>query len=217
MVARIHIAIELHHTCMSAMFGERTHTGLNAHPVGKCRVEHLNVEFPHIFFDPLIEKCTEKFSPLYRFHREVSQFGNFVGSRKFQTVGSVTNSLHDRRKLYVPTIDLFEKIVEFERIIGIKIVHHGHCIKFHAMFFEQINAFHNLHKSGLTTFVAAIFVVKLLRAIDRNTHQKIVFFEKFAPGIVKQCSVGLNYIVNFTSASVFFLKFEGFFVEANRT
>ena len=77
-VARIHIAIELHHTCMSAMFGQRTHTGLNAHPVGKCRVEHLNVEFPHIFFDPLVEKCAQKFSPLYRFHREVSQFGNFV-------------------------------------------------------------------------------------------------------------------------------------------
>ena len=112
---------------------------------------------------------------------------------------------------------MFEKIVKLERIVGIKIVHHGHCIKFHAMFFEQMNAFHNLHKSGLTTFVATILVVKLLRAIDRNTHQKIVFFEKFAPGIVEQSSVGLNYVVNFTSASVFFLKFEGFFVEANRT
>ena len=55
---------------------------------------------------------------------------------------------------------------------------------------------------GLARCRLSVFVVKLLRSVNRNAHKEIVLLKKFAPLIVKQRAVGLYAIVHLSAASV---------------
>lgn len=55
MIARIHITIEFHDSCMSAGLGQRTDTRLTSHPVCQCSIEKLYKILSHILADPFIK------------------------------------------------------------------------------------------------------------------------------------------------------------------
>ena len=125
-------------------------------------------------------------------------------------------ALYDGGELYVVATYFFEEVVEFQRIIGIVVVHYRHAIPFHTMLFQQIDALHYFYERRLTLLILAIFVVKFLWPVDRDTYQPVVFTEEFAPFIRQHGSVGLYAIVYCTSAGIFFLQFHGLFVEGQR-
>ena len=53
------------------------------------------------------------------------------------------------------------------------------------MFFQQLDSLHHFIERGESLPVPTVFVVELLRAIDRYTHQEIIFLEKLAPLIIQ--------------------------------
>ena len=60
------------------------------------------------------------------------------------TVWMRLDAFDDGSKLQVGATVLFKEMIEFERIVGIKIVDNGHGIPFHTVFFEQSDAVHSL-------------------------------------------------------------------------
>ena len=54
--------------------------------------------------------------------------------------------------------------------------------KFYIQLFDSL---HHLIERGESLPVPTVFVVELLRAIDRYTHQEIIFLEKLAPFVIQ--------------------------------
>ena len=82
-------------------------------------------------------------------------------------------------------VNLFEKAIAIQRIIGIEIIDNGQRIPFNAVLVEQVYALHHLSEGRLSRGRFPVFVVELLWSVNGNTHQEIVFFEETAPRIVE--------------------------------
>ena len=67
---------------------------------------------------------------------------------------------------------------------------------------EYINS-----QTGLPHFIFTIFIVKFLRSINRNAYQPVIFSEELAPFIGQHGSVGLDAVIDRSSAGVFLLQF----------
>ena len=96
---------------------------------------------------------------------------------------------HNRGELDEMAIHLFEEVVKLQRIIDIIVVHYSHCVVFHLVFLQQVDPFHHFEEGGKTLAGAAVFVVKLLRAVYRDADKEIIFFEETAPFVCKQLSI----------------------------
>ena len=83
------------------------------------------------------------------------------------------------------------------------------------MLVEQVDAFHHLAERGFSRCRFAVLVVKLLRAVNRNAHKKIVFFEELAPFVGYQRAVGLYAVVDSPPPAIDALQFESLFIEGN--
>ena len=127
-----------------------------------------------------------------------------------------SETFHNRGELDIVAIYFLEKVIEFQRIIYVIVVDDCHRIIFHTMFLHQFDSLHHLIKRGKTLLVTAIFVVKLLRTVNRDSHKKVILFEETAPVIVKQRPVCLDTVVNLASAAIFALQLQRFLVEADR-
>ena len=112
--------------------------------------------------------------------------------------------------------DFFEEMIEFKGIVGVEVIHYCHRVPFHSVLFQQVDALHHFDKGWSSKPVFAVFVMKLLRPVDRYAHQPIVLFEELAPFVGEQCAVGLYAVVNRPSVGVFLLQFHRFFVEGQR-
>ena len=207
MVARINVSVEFHYTGMSASLCHRAYTGLLTHPVGQGRIEYLHIVFADIFFHPFVKESTEEVPPLFRSDWKVSQCSGFIfGKRSEMTsVFMWKNTFNDRSELDILATDLFEETIKLQRIFGIEVIDNCHCIPFYPVFLQKIDALHHFHKRRFSQFVFAILVMKLLGTVDGDTYQPIVFTEEFAPFVSKHGSVGLDAIVDRTSAGVFLL------------
>ena len=115
------------------------------------------------------------------------------------------------------TTHRLEEIIEFHRIIGIIVVHYSHSIPFDSMLIKKFYASHHLHKRRKPLLIVAILVVKLLRSINRHSHQPVVFLEELAPLISEQCTVSLYAVVNSSSLCILLLQFHCPLIEAERT
>ena len=136
-VATVDVAVILHHAGMAALLGKAAHTGLHAHPVGKCRVEYLHEYLAHIFLHPLVEQAAEKIAPLLGTHREVGKASvTLVGCCQMASVVVLEYALHYGRKLQVVASHILEKTVKFHGIIGIVVVDHRHSVPLHSVFIE---------------------------------------------------------------------------------
>ena len=62
-----------------------------------------------------------------------------------------------------------KEMIEVKWIICVEIIYDSHRIPFHLMFIQQFYAFHDLDKGWLSLSVSPIFVMKLLRAVDRHS------------------------------------------------
>ena len=78
---------------------------------------------------------------------------------------------------------------------------------------QQFDALHYLYKRRFPLFVLAVFIVELLRAVDGDTHQPVVFAEELTPFIRQHGAVGLDAVVDGTSPGMFFLQLHRFLVE----
>ena len=85
------------------------------------------------------------------------------------------------------------------------------------MFFQEIDPLHHFDERRFAHLIFAIFVMKLLRAINGNPYQPVVFTEELAPFVCKQGSIRLDTIVNRTSAGVFLLQLHRLFIKRKRT
>ena len=85
------------------------------------------------------------------------------------------------------------------------------------MFFHQFDSLHHFIEGRKSLFVAAIFVMKLLRAVYRNSHEEVVLFEETAPVVVQQCPVCLDAVIYLASVAVLALQLQCFPVETDRT
>ena len=207
MVARIHIAVILHHARMAAFLGQRADTRRHAHPVGQSGIEKLNEIVAHIMVHPRIEQLAKKVPPLLRRNREIGRrAAHLCASCQREAVVTRHHALHHGRELDVVAADGFKKIVESQRFFGIEMVDHGQRVPFHPMLVEQTNAAHHLPKRGSPGSRAPIGIVEILPAIDGYAHQKVIFFEKLAPFIGQQRAIGLNGIVDLSPLRITLLQ-----------
>ena len=218
-VARVDIAIEFHHPRVAALFGQRAESWCLSHPVGEGGVEDLDEVFAHILSHPLIENSTEEVTPLLGRDGEVGQSCGIAlhAGGEGETVGALHGALHNGGELDVVAIDAFEEVVELEGVVGVEVVDHRQRIPFHAVLVEQVDAPHHLAEGGTATRRAAIFVVELLRPIDGDAHEEVVFLEEAAPLVGEQRGIGLNTVVDGAAAGVGALEFQGTPIEGDRT
>ena len=62
-VARVDVAVGLHHGGMTALFGVGADAGCDAHPVGECAVEEFDIGLAHIALHPFVEDGTKETAP----------------------------------------------------------------------------------------------------------------------------------------------------------
>ena len=168
MVARIHIAIEFHDSCMAACLCQRTDSRLCTDPVGQGRVEQLDEIVTDIVAHPFVEECAEKFSPLLGRHRELSDWLSlaFLYGSQVPSVGVWHEAFNDGGELDIAATYLFEETVEVKGIVGIEIIDHCQRIPFHLMLVEQPDALYHLHERRFALPGLAVLVVKFLRPVD---------------------------------------------------
>ena len=191
-----------------------------AHPICQRGIEKLDIIIADIFFQPFIEDRAEEISPFPGIDRKRSQFDICIllFRRGEQCpVLMESEAFHNRCELDIVAIYFLEKVIEFQRIIHIVVIDDCHRIVFHTMFFHQFDSLHHFIEGGKSLLVAAVFVMKLLRAVYRNSHKKIILLEETAPVIIQQRPVCLDAVVDLASAAIPALQFERFFVETDRT
>ena len=115
------------------------------------------------------------------------------------------DTFYNRSKLNVMTTNFFKEVIKIKRIVRIEIIDYCHSVPFHSMFFQKVDTLHNFHEGRFPHFVFAIFVVKLLRPVNRNTYQPVIVVEKTAPVIGQESSVGLNTVVDCSASCIFSL------------
>ena len=215
MVASIDVAIILHDPSMTACFSHCADTRLLTNPVGQGGVEKLDVVVSYIVTHPFVKDGAEKMAPLLRCDREVGQWNLLLISRTGQitSVSMWKNTFHDRGKLNIVALYLLEEVVEIQRIVGIEVIDYGQGIPLYIMFLQQVDTSPHLLKRGQPLLVSAVFVMKLLRTIDRDPHQPIILLEEAAPLISQQRAVGLNGVVNGSARPILLLQFNHPFVE----
>ena len=215
MVARVDVAVELHHAGMAARPCHGAHAGLFAHPVGQRGVEDLDVVCAHVLLDPQVEQTAEEVAPLFGADGEVGQRRvTAVGQRgQVASVAVGQDALHDGGKLDVVASQVLEEAVELVGIVGVVVVHHRHAVPLHPVLLQQVDALHHLVERGASLLVLAVLVVELLRAVDGDAHQPVVLLEEPAPLVGEQRAVGLDAVVDGASAGIFLLQLHGPLVE----
>ena len=140
MVARVDIAVKLHHAGMATLFGINADAWCLAHPVGQDAIEQLDVCLSHIMTHPLVEDGAQEASPLLWRHREVGKRSLIAVCQcgEMSPVVVVDDALHDGRYLDILAAVVFKEMVEIERIVGVKVVNHRHGVPFNIMLIQEL-------------------------------------------------------------------------------
>ena len=205
---------------MSASACQRTDTRLFAHPVCQRGIEKLDIIITDIFFQPFVEDRAEEISPFPGIDCKGGQLDICVLLFRRGEQCSVlmkSEAFHNWGELDIVAIYFLEKAIEFQRVIHVVVIDDCHRIVFHAMLFHQFDSLHHFIEGRKSLFVAAIFVMKLLRAVYRNSHEEVVLFEETAPVVVQQCPVCLDAVIYLASVAVLALQLQCFPVETDRT
>ena len=217
MVAAVYVAVVLHHAGVAAGLCQSAYAGLFAHPVGKCAVEHLNEVVAHVAAHPFVEDSAQEIAPLLCGDREFChRVARLAWCGEVPPVGMAVDALHDRCKLYVVAINLFKETIEVERIVGVVVVHHSHGVPLHTVAVEALDALHDLSPRGSAAGCATIFVVKLLRPVNRHAHQPAFVGKKPAPLVGEQRGVGLQAVVDDFAMGISLLQLHGSAIERQR-
>ena len=107
-------------------------------------------------------------------------------------------------------------MIDIERVVGIEVVDDTHHVPLHAVLLQQLYATHHLVEGGLSATRTAVFIVKLLGAVDGEADEPVVLVEELTPLVGEQGAVGLEAVVNLSSAGVAALQLQHFLVEAER-
>ena len=206
----------LHHGGMAAIFVEGTEAGGHSGPVGQGGVENLHKHLPHILPDPLVEEGDQEFAPLLGRDRHLHDLAGLVAveGRRQTPVGE--QSLHYRGELQVFAPYLLEKAVKLQRMVGVVVVDHGHGVPLHPVFLQQLYPLHHTQEGALSGGGAAVFVVYLLRTVDRDPHQPMVVAQEAAPFVGEHSAVGLQRVVYMMSLRILLLQLHGLFKEVER-
>ena len=218
-VAGIEIAVVLHHSGMATGFGQGADAWLLTNPIGQGGVEQLDKVLTHILSHPFIEDGAKEMAPLFGGDGEIGQGDVVLIGRTGQvtSIGMGQDTLYDGRELDEAALYLLKKVVEVEGIIGIEVIHHSQYIPLHPMLIEQSNSPHHLLKRGQSLLVAAVLIMKLLRTINRDTHQPVILFKEAAPLIGEQRTVGLDGVVDGAAGCILLLQLHHPFVKREGT
>jgi hypothetical protein len=181
-VAGIHVAVVLHHHVAVAAFVERAGARLLARQRFGDVIEEAHPHAPPLR-PPLVEDRAQKAPVLLR--------GN--SKRHGRTVGV---KLGQRNELKVADAELAEERVEVIPETHIGFAHYAQDVEFHLLPLEQLDGFHHLRPRGVSGFVIAVAVVRVLRPIQRKPYQKVVLPKQLAPGAVQQNAVRLQRIAD---------------------
>ena len=218
MIAAVHVAVELHCSRMAARFAHGTDAGGLPAPVCQGGIEELDEHFAHVVAHPLVEDSTAEAAPLVGRYAEIGHRGAgcICEAGQMAAVGMAHDALHDGRELDVLAAYLLEETVELERVIGVEVVDHGHCIPLHAVLLQQPDARHDLRPRRFPAAAAAVLVVKLLRTVYTHAHQPVVLAEELAPLIGQQGAVCLYGIGYHAAPGVLALQLQSPLVEGER-
>ena len=218
-VAGVNVAVVFHGRGVSAGFGHGAQTSRHAHPSGQRRVEELHEESAHIPTHPLVEERAEKFAPGLRCDTEGCHFCRgeaFDGRSEQAPVGMAVEAFDDGGELQKIAADAFEEAVELERLAHVEVIHHRHGIPVHAVAREEFDTAHHLSPCSASRARESVAIVHLFRAVDGDTHQKLVFCQETTPIVGEQGAVGLQSVLNLLVRRVLLLQCQRFFVESAR-
>ena len=200
---------------MPAECGHGTHTRLLSDPPSKSGIENLHEHPAHIGFNPLIEQRAKETPPRLRGDGMRSELASVAQCGK--TPGVAAPTFHYRRKLYILAPDFLEKPVKLKRIFHVVVIDHRHGIPLHTIPLQKPNATHHALKSRFATTCTPIFIVKLLRSVNRNPDKPLLTAQKARPFLGDQRSVGLDAVHYPTPLGIAALKFKRLFIKCNRT
>ena len=192
-VARIDVAVSLHHGSVSALVGVGADGGCGAHPVGKRAVEEFHIDGSHIALHPLVEDGTEEAPPL-------------LG-------GDGALGAYDGRELEVGTADGLEETVEGERMVGVEAVDGGHGVPLDAMLLQQADGVQDGVEGGSAVGGETVAVVQGSGSVDGEAHEEMVFGKKLAPFVVEEGAVSLQAVGDLPPLGVAPLQLNGLAVE----
>ena len=239
MVARIDVAVVLYHPRMTTGGTHGAEAGWLTGPAGKSGVEQLHEHLSHVVAHPLVENGAAEMGILEgrkTLPRETLQtlplplpvregreyFFRRVPVRKviapLPCREGLGESLYNRRELNILAAVLLIEMIDIERMVGVVVVHHAHCVPLHAVLLQQAYAAHHLMKGRLASASTAIGIVKLLRPVDGDADEPVVLTKKLAPLVGEQRAVGLQAVVDdVASVGIGLLQLQHTLVETQRT
>ena len=209
-VARIDIAIVLHHSCMTAFLGIDANARLHAHPACKRGIEELHEDFADILLYPLVEDGTHEPPPLFWPNAE-GRYGTILVEELSQmtSVTMFLDALHNRTDLQELAMQFItEELVEGQRVLGIMVIGGCHRIPLDTIFVEQLYASHHSVPSAIALNIATISIVLLLCAVDADAHKPAFVVKELAPFGRKVEAVGLYAVANALASAIILLKLD---------
>ena len=136
MVTTIDISIMFQDSGVTTCFSHRTDTGGLPYPTCQRGIKELHIDLAHVLTDPFVKDGAGKMSVLLRRDSEISQPGLFFCNRSEAAAISMRNkSFYNRCKLNVTRPEILEKMIDFERIVRIIVVHNSHYIPLNIVLF----------------------------------------------------------------------------------
>ena len=94
-------------------------------------------------------------------------------------------------------------------------IYHCHRIPFHSMFFQEADAMHHFFPRWFSGRCLSVMIMIFLWTIDGDTYQKMVLSEKLTPFIGKECTIGLDDVIDLLAVGVLLLQFQRLLVEVD--
>lgn len=123
-----------------------------------------------------------------------------------ESVGSIVYyALYDRGELYEVAVYILEEMIEFKRMLYVEVVDNCQSIPFYIIFIKHSYATHHLVPCRSAGSSLAVGIVKLLWSVNRYAYKEIIVMKELAPFFCQHCGIGLNAVVDASSASVLLL------------
>ena len=216
MVAGIDIAVVLHDCGMSTLFGIDADAGLCAHPACEGGIKELYKDLAHIMAHPFVEDGTHKMSPFFGTDTEGGYGTVFIEKLcQVSAIAMLLDALYDGTYLEELTMQFIAKeVVKGKGVLRIMMVGCRHCVPFHAIVVQELDAVHHLLPCSPTLNIESVGIVLLLGAVDADAYEPSFVVEELAPLWGEQGAVCLYAVADALASSIIALQPDCLFVEA---
>jgi hypothetical protein len=104
---------------------------------------------------------------------------------------------------------IFEEAIDVEGFAAVEAGDAGQGVEWHAEAMQEFGGVEDFLEGGMAALGDAVVIMDFARAIDAQSDQETVFFEKGAPFLVEQGAIGLEIVFDaLAGAGVFLLQSE---------